>query len=346
MPSLSLTDSSRPPRSGVVALTSAALASVMLAGLLTSCGSGGGGSGRSFTVALTEPDITSVPLMEAVDQVRAAGYDVTIEETAEPELAVEGLIRGDYQFSAEATGPALMAIARGAPLRIVADMVGNQWAVYGAAATGDCGDLDGRAFGIFSEGAMATAMVRRWIEEACPEGARPQFLTIGDSETRTQALLGGEITATALEQSDAAHLAKSAKGRSLKRLADFRQVFPGLHPQTVYADEGYLEEHPEPAQALIDALIDVQRKINEEPGHLAGLVREHLPDTYAEDDLEDIAAPYVEQKLFDAAALTPAGVQDTIDFFVDTGAIEPMDAAHVADLSFLDRNRTKRGGTS
>ncbi|MBJ3813197.1 ABC transporter substrate-binding protein [Streptomyces flavofungini] len=324
----------------------AALASVVLAGLLTACGSGDGGSERSFTVALTEPDITSVPLMEAVDQVRAAGYDVTIEETAEPELAVEGLIRGDYQFSAEATGPALMAISRGAPVRIVADMVGNQWAVYGDARADDCGDLDGRAFGIFSEGAMATAMVRQWIEETCPKGARPQYLTIGDSETRAQALLAGEITATALEQSDVAHLAKSAKGRSLKRLADFRQVFPGLHPQTVYADADYLEQHPKPAQALIDALIDVQRKINQRPGHLAGLIREHLPDTYSEDTVEDIAAPYVEAKLFNAGALTPEGVQDTIDFFVDTGAIKPMDVADVADLSFVDRNRRKKGGTS
>ncbi|GGO45366.1 ABC transporter substrate-binding protein [Streptomyces lasiicapitis] len=324
----------------------AALASVLLAGLLTSCGSGGGGSDRSFTLVLTEPDITSVPLMEAVDQVRAAGYDVTIEEAAEPELAVEGLIRGDYQFSAEATGPALMAVARGAPVRIIADLVGNQWAVYGDARADDCGDLDGRAFGIFSEGAMATTMVRQWIEKTCPKNTRPQYLTIGDSETRTQALLAGEITATALEQSDAAHLATSAKGRSLKRLADFRQVFPGLHPQTVYADADYLKKHPKPAQALIDALVDVQRKINHEPGHLVRLVRKHLPDTYSNDVLEDTAARYVDEKLFNAAALTPEGVQDTIDFFVDTGAIEPMDAADVADLSFVNRTRAKGGGPS
>jgi NitT/TauT family transport system substrate-binding protein len=324
-------------------VAAALAAAVVLTGLLTSCGTGGGGSDRSFTVGLIEPDITSVPLMEAVDAVRAEGYDVTIEETAEPELAIEGLIRGDYQFSAEATGPALIAISRGAPVRIVADMVGNQWAVYSESGIADCADLNGRPFGIYSEGAVATAMVRQWVAETCPDGAAPEYLTIGDSETRAQALLAGEIAATALEESDVATLAQSGKGDSLTRLVDFRQTFPGLHPQTVYASADYLTDHPEPAQALMDALVAETRKINDDPGYLVELVREHLPGDYSDAVLEDTATRYVEAGLFDAAGLTPAGVRSTIDFFVQAGVIDPLDAADSADLSFVERTTGGHG---
>jgi ABC-type nitrate/sulfonate/bicarbonate transport system substrate-binding protein len=324
----------------------AALAAVALSGLLTSCGTGSGGSEQSFTVGLVEPDIAAVPLLAAVEAVRAEGYDVTIQETAEPELAIEGLIRGDYQFSAEATGPALIAISRGAPVRIVADMVANQWAVYGDAGIADCSGLDGRPFGIYSEGAVATAMVRQWVATSCPDGVSPEYLTIGDSQVRAQALLAGEISATALEESDVATLAGSEQGDSLHRLADFRRTFPGLHPQTVYANADYLRDHPEPAQALVDALVAESRKINEDPGYLVELVHEHLPGEYSDAVLRETATRYAEAGLFDPAGLTPESVQSTIDFFVRAGGVDPMDADDAADLSFVNRTSTTGGHDS
>jgi NitT/TauT family transport system substrate-binding protein len=182
------------------------------------------------------------------------------------------------------------------------------------------------------------------VAETCPDGASPEYLTIGDSETRAQALLAGEISATALEQSDVATLAQSAQSESLHRLVDFRETFPMLHPQTVYASADYLEEHPEPAQALIDALVAENRKINEDPGYLVELVREHLPSDESSDAvLADTATRYVEAGLFDAAGLTPERVQGTIDFFVHAGVIDPMDAADAADLSFVDRTTGGNG---
>ncbi len=108
----------------IVKATAAVSSTILAASLLSGCG--GGGSDTSFTVALIEPDTTTVPLLAAVDAVREEGFDITVEEAAEPELAIEGLVRGDYQFSAESTSPALIAISKGAPIRIVADVVGNR----------------------------------------------------------------------------------------------------------------------------------------------------------------------------------------------------------------------------
>jgi NitT/TauT family transport system substrate-binding protein len=300
---------------------------------LAGCSDGSGSEGDSaFTVAFIEPDLTTVPLMAAVEATREAGFEVETVELAEPELAIEGLADGDYAISAEATSPALIAIERGAPIKIVADVVGNQWAVYGAPGIATCDDLVGRPFGIFSEGAVATAMARSWVAESCTQG-EPEYLVIGGSDVRAQALLAGEIDATALEIAD--RITLGAAGDEPNLVVDFAQQLPDLHPQTVYANAEFLADNAEAAQTFIDALVAEHEAINADPAYLVSLVEQHLPDSAGE-LLPEIAAAYVEAGLFDAAALTPASLQGTIDFFADAGVIEDgLTAEQAADLSFL-----------
>lgn len=287
---------------------------------------------KTFTVALIEPDLTTVPLIEAIDQLNAEGYDIEMVELAEPELAIEGLAKGDYAISAEATSPALLAIEQGAPIRVIADVIGNQWAVYGAQGIAQCGDLIDKPVGIFSEGAVATAMVREWVGEEC-DGGEPEYLVIGGSDVRAQALLSGQIDATALEIADVVTLAETADAE-FEKIVDFGEALPDLHPQTVYANADFLENQSEAAQAFVDALVEIHGKINADPSYLVDLAVKHLG---AEDDATQkaIAEAYVEAGLFDAAALTEENVQATIDFFTDAGVIGALDASDVADLSFL-----------
>lgn len=254
-------------------------------------------------------------------------------ELTEPELAIEGLAKGDYAFSAEATSPALIAIQQDAPIRVIADVVGNQWAVYGATGVTNCGDLDGRPFGIFSEGAVATAMARDWVRQECG-GAEPRYLTIGGSDVRAQALLAGEIDATPLEISDAVTLESSGQ-TGFTKIADFAETLPELHPQTVYANADFISSQREVTQSFVDALVQEHEKINADPQYLVDLVAEHLPENDAENLLQT-AQRYVDGGLFDAAALTEQSVQGTIDFFVRAGVLEDgMTVQDAADLSFV-----------
>lgn len=311
-------------------IAAASLAGTALAGCAAT--TPGGDGGEAFTVALIEPDLTTVPLMEAVAQLNEDGYDIEIVELAEPELAIEGLAKGDYAISAEATSPALIAIQQGAPIRIVADVIGNQWAVYGQEGISSCDDLVGEPVGIFSEGAVATAMVRDWVGAECA-GGEPDYLVIGGSDVRAQALLQNQIRATALEIADVVTLSETTD-TEFNEVVDFGEALPDLHPQTVYANADFLEGSADAAQAFIDALIEVHEQINEDPSYLVGLAVEHLG---AEDDATQlaIAEAYVDAGLFDAAALTEENVQSTIDFFVEAGVIDELDAADAADLSFL-----------
>lgn len=286
----------------------------------------------TFTVALVEPDITTVPLMAAIDTLRAAGHMIEIVELAEPELAIEGLALGRYAISAESTSPALIAHERGAPIVLIGDVVANQWGFYAQDGIESCDDLDGKPVGIFSEGAVATAMIRTWITENC-DTARPQFLVIGGSDVRAQALQAGEITATALELADVAAL--EAAGTPLgEPLANFSKDLPNLHPQTIYASSKFLADSPAAAQAFIDAVAAEHDSINADASYLVGLVERYLPESVS-DSLSATAQRYVDEGLFDVTALTEENVQYTIDFFVGAGVIaEGMTAASAANLTF------------
>jgi ABC-type nitrate/sulfonate/bicarbonate transport system substrate-binding protein len=317
-------------------LTAIALLSALTA---TACGGGGVGTNadgtRSFTVAVIEPDITTVPVLAAVDAVRQAGHQVEVVELAEPELAIEGLAKGDYAISAEATSPALIAIEQDAPIKIIADVIGNQWAIYGKPGISSCDDLSGRPFGIFSEGAVATAITKDWVSSTCAAGKQPNYLTIGGSDVRAQALVAGQIDATPLELSDVVTLESSGVS-GFTEVVDFAERMPDLHPQTVYANAEFLAEHRDVAQAFVTALVQEHAKINADPQHLVELVTKYLPE---EDPatVARIAERYVEAKLFDAAALTEQNVQGTIDFFARAGVIEQgMTAKDAADLSFVE----------
>ncbi|MFI6737586.1 ABC transporter substrate-binding protein [Nonomuraea sp. NPDC050451] len=314
------------------------IAALAVLSAVAACGGGGAGTNAdgtsSFTVAVIEPDLTTVPILAAVDAVRQAGHQVKVVELAEPELAIEGLAKGDYAISAEATSPALIAIEQDAPIKIIADVIGNQWAIYSKPGISSCDDLSGRPFGIFSEGAVATAMAKEWVGAQCGAGKRPDYLTIGGSDVRAQALVAGQIDATPLEISDVAVLESSGKEK-FTQVVDFGKTLPDLHPQTVYANAGFLTEHKAAAQAFVTALVREHAKINADPRYLVSLAAKYLPD---EDTghVAEIAERYVKAKLFDAPALTEQNLQGTIDFFVRAGVIKQgMTAKDAADLSFI-----------
>lgn len=319
----------------------AALAAVVLAATAAvgaGCGGDDNGDGDeagavSFTVGVVDPDLGSIALLEAIDVLKEDGHDVKSAEVAEPELAIEGIARGRFQFSGETTSTALLANQEGAPVTLIGDLVGNAWSVWAQPNITACEDLDGERFGIFSQGSVATAMVRNWIDQTCP-GTEPEFLVLGESSTRFAALQAGEIAGTALELSDTLGIEEG----ELRQLVDFQQELPDLRPSTLYANSEFIEQDPEATQTFIDAVAEVDEQINEDAEFLAELIRKHLPDT---ENVEEVAAAYSGVNLYDVTALTEESLEGTIEFFEQAESIEPgLTVDGVADLSFVEEVET------
>ena len=302
-------------------------------------GDGEGVEIDSFTVAVVEPDIAAVPILEAVEQLAAEGYQVETVEVAEPELAIEGLARREFEISGETISAALIAIQADAPITIIGDVVGNAWVLYGREGFAECADLDGNRIGIFSEGAVATAMVRQWINENCPD-ISVDYLVIGGSDVRYQALVAGEIDATALDVGEGLLLEEEEGEFNL--LADFSKDLPDLRPSAIYANSDFVAESPEAVQLYLEAVLEQHAQINEDPANLADLAVEHLGGELA--DWQLVAEAYVNNGLFDAAALTEENLAYTIKFFEDAGVIEPgLAPGDVANLDLVQAAKESVG---
>lgn len=333
---------------GLRARALSTLAAVMI--LATACGgsdtdtaSTGSGDEEAatgpFTVGFTTPGVASLPFLAAIDALREEGYEIETPELAEPELLVDGLARGEFQFSSETTNAALLAAQQGAPVRIVSDLLDNSWTVYGAEGYGTCEDLDGVRVAIHSEGSASAAMIRDWIATECP-GTEPNYLVIAGSPNRYAALLAGEIDATPLELADAMALEAEA-GDRFTRITSMAESLPQLRPTTVYGNGDWMAENPEVTRTLIQAQLEQNRMVAEDPAYLVELIERYLPE---QENVEAVAEAYA--PMFPVnGGLSEENLEFTIDFFAGAGAIEPgLAVEEAADLSYL-RNVLDEIGT-
>ncbi len=316
---------------GLVTLAILIASPLFASGRSESDGDGGDMSAVSFTVAVVEPDIAAVPILAAVESLQEEGYDVDWVEVAEPELAIEGLIRREFDISGETITAALVAIQRGAPITVIGDVVGNAWVLTSQGDITRCADLDGERVGIFSEGAVATAMVRSWINENC-SGIEPDYLVLGGSEIRYQALVAGEIGATALGVGEVLNLEQEEGDFNV--LANFSEDLSRLRPSAIYANADFVNESPESVQLYLRALLQQHALINDDASYLAELAANYLGGTV--DEWQGMAQRYVDSGLFNANALTEENLAYTIDFFEGAGTIEPgLTPDEIANLDLV-----------
>lgn len=298
----------------------------------------------SFTVALAGPlAISDVPALAALDRMRADGHDVELVEVAEPELAIEGLATGSFQFSGTSGNAALVAIQQGAPIKYIADQVGYGHAVLGVAELTECSDLDGRLFGHFSEGSVGTAVFNYWLDRTCP-GTEPNMIVIGGASVRYLALTSGEIDATLLPLVEVIQLEQEAPGE-YATIANLGQEIGDVRAAPFYGNTQYMEENPRAVELFLGALLEVYEEINADYTVLVEMTSEFYPEALPAGIEDLVAETYIEVGMFDLLALNPETTLATIEFFEFAGEIEPgLTVEDVADFSYLDAAVAEAGG--
>jgi NitT/TauT family transport system substrate-binding protein len=288
-----------------------------------------------FKVVIVDPDFSAVIAMAAADGMKAAGQPAEWVEVASVELASDGTSRNEFQFAGGATSSDLLAIQAGANNVVIGNETGNQWGLYSKADITTCAELDKKRVGIFSEGAVATAMVRNWIATNCAD-IKPEYLVVGGSNVRYAALLAGQIDATALELSDAVLLEKD-QGDAFHSLARFNLDLPNLKTGVMVGNREFVEQNPDTAVAFIKAYIDEMRKVNADPAYYRSIVLKYLPETPL-DSLDSVIKAYIDLKLLVGTDINMQSLQATIDFFIAAGVLNAGTKAEaIADFSYLER---------
>jgi NitT/TauT family transport system substrate-binding protein len=290
----------------------------------------------SFIYAQTSPGVSNVTTLAAIDALRAQGFDIEVVELANPDLVIQGVTSGQFQFGRGGTPE--IAIQQGADIRSVVGAAGNEWTVYADNDIADCAGLNGRRVGIQSQTGGSTARLRGWLEANCP-GTTPEYVVIEGSQNRYAALLADRIDGSPLELADAVRLELEASDRFhlLANLAETQ-----ILPTQIYGNNSYMQANPEVVQAFIEALLTEHRKIAADPEYLVTLITTYVPE---QENIEEIADRYASVGIFDVnGSLTEEVLQGMVAFYEAAGFTQPgLTPADIADLSYLQAVLTKIG---
>lgn len=289
----------------------------------------------TFTVAFTGVGFSDAPMLAAIDALRSEGYTIETPEVADPNLMIAGTAEGQFDFSSGDSAALLRAINEGADLRIIGERVGDEWTLGTVGDITSCEELEGRTVAYHAVGSFNEVIVRAYIAENCP-GTMPEEVIIEGSENRAAAMLAGRLDSSPLELSDAVNILHQG-GDDYRILTSFNETLPDLRPATLAGNVEFLEQNPNTTRAFLRALLEVNRRIVDEPGYLSEIVLEYVPSVN-EEILDDVVEQYVEFSLFDPnGGVTAENLEYTIDFFADAGSYPPgLSVEEAADLSHLN----------
>lgn len=283
---------------------------------------------------LVNVDVRDVPMLMAIDDLRAQGYTVEVTLLASGALIAEGLNRGEADLALINNQTMWTAVKKGAPVRTLLQAVDNTTVLIVKQGTTSCSALDGKPVGLPTLTGLNPSLLNLYLKANCP-GAAPKFVAIPESAGRTAALLSGQLEATTVPGEEFLKLEKEAPGKFAMLLV-FAQAFPQLRVEGLHARKDWLDKNPQVARDFARALLEANRKVTASPHVLYDEAVKRLTIDAA--TAKQIADTHLRLKVWDPnGALTQQNVESTIAFLADINAV-PKDTAfaEVADLSVLE----------
>ena len=210
---------------------------------------------KSFWVGFTSVGLSSAPFLAAIrDLNENQGYDISTPILAQSELVTEGVAQGQFAFGSGANNSVMLAVQKGANLKVLVDRVANEWTLYVANDITDCAGLAGKRLALHSDGAVSTAMVRNYINTTC-EGTAPQEIFIEGSPNRVAAMLADEVDASPLELGDSITIDTEA-GDRYHLLSSFSADLPDLKTTSIYVNGDFAAQNPQTVTDVVRAVIE------------------------------------------------------------------------------------------
>ncbi len=282
----------------------------------------------------SQPDFGDIPTLLAFDILKEKGYIIEPSYYTSADLAVAALERNEANFANGATRSYWAGISKGVNARVIMEQVANEWTVLSVPAIESCQDLGGMRYGTNTTGGVARLMTQVYVRDNCPDVEMVE-VSIPSSENRAAAMLAGEIDAAGLELADSTRVMAQAPDR-FHIFLNFSEALPDLKTTAVHVNQEFAEQNPEAVRDYVRALLTVHRNIQADPTLMENQAVTRLQIEPA--TAKSLVAAYNALGAWDPnGGLDDAGVQYTIDFFTDAGALdEGLTVEKVADLSYLN----------
>ena len=291
-------------------------------------------SGMIRMLDIVNVDVRDVPMLMALDDLRAQGYTVEVTLMASGTLIAEGLNRGDADIGIMNNQTLWNAVKKGANVRTIVEPVDNTTVLVVKQGTTSCSQLDGKPVGLPLTTGQNASLLALYLKNTCP-GTAPKYVAMAETAGRAAALLSGQLDASTMPGEELLKLDKQAPGKFVSFM-QFSKAFPQVRVDALHARKDWLDKYPEIARDVVTALLQANRKVNANPQLLYDEAVKRLSLDAA--TAKEIADGHLRLKIWDPnGALTPQNVETTIAFLADINAL-PRDTkvAEVADFTVLD----------
>jgi NitT/TauT family transport system substrate-binding protein len=262
-----------------VALAASIAAAVLAACSSSSSGAGsaaGPGSVPSVTLAIgSDTALPTLPLQIAVGDHLFAKYgvNVNVQVTGSGSKAVDALLAGDAQLSADFYDHVLQLRALGKQLTSfveLTEMPGYALVVTSAGASGihSAGDLAGKTVGVSAPGSAGAFFVNYLLAKAGKDPSAAHFVGIGIGPTAVAAVERNTVDAAVIYDPDLSQvLARDPSARILvdaRSLGDSMSIFgASSYPSmTIFGAPSWVTSHPQIARSVAEAIAAADRYLH------------------------------------------------------------------------------------
>jgi len=207
---------------------------------------------------------------------RDAGLDVDIKPIAAETTALRGLIAGEGDVAWVGAISTLQAITSGSRVKVVSVFTPKlDYIVVGQKEVPSLKGFEDRSFAVSQVGAVSQIVPLLMIDQAGGEPKKVQWLAVGGSAARVQALIAKRVQGAAL---NSAFAARALHYDYLHELGDAIKVIPDFLYAWDVANPSSLQQKKTALDAFVVATARATRWATSNPSPAADISKKILPD--------------------------------------------------------------------
>ncbi len=283
---------------------------------------------------LINVDVRNVPLLMALDELQTQGYIIEKTHLASGVLIADALARGDADIGMLNNQTMWIAIAKGAPVRTIAQYTSSTLVIAAKQNIASCRELNSRRLAMPATRGLSPMLFDWYLKQNCP-GVAPEIVVIPESAGRAAALLSGEIDASAMPGEELLKVQRKAPGQ-FHEILSYAHAFPDIQIDGLHVRRQWAEQNPELVKDFLRALLSAHRRVGEHPQLLFDESVKRLaldPET-----AKTVGEAHLRMRIWDAnGGMTSENLQHTLDFLINMAALAPgAQVKEFADLSYLN----------
>jgi ABC-type nitrate/sulfonate/bicarbonate transport system substrate-binding protein len=288
---------------------------------------------REYELSI-QASMRDLPLLMALDALKAEGYTVETTKIATSATIVDALTRGDADVATIDDQTAWIAASKGAKIQTIVQRSRSSMLMVARSDIKGCGDLTNKPVALSTPTGLNVTLFNLFYKENCP-GIKPQVIIIPDSTSRVAALLGGQVVAEQLQSEDLLRVDQQAPGR-FHALITLSAEFPEMEVYGIQVRREWAQQNPAIVKDLIRALLTVHRNFAADPQLLyAEAVKRLAIDPGL---AEKTGEAYRSMQMWDPnGGATRESIQATLNVLAGDRILpSSLNVDDVADLSYLN----------